>query len=156
MLRLQWMARQRQPTGKTEGRASFQSHPKQPVVSTQLALNKNRGLPAWLPSSHPDQKTFPASLGLLSYLSVCIFIIAIDLQGPFPSPLVSAWQGSWLFSSLTWASPPFPVKQRSTSCLLSIASGLGSLCHQELSDLRVFVSPVSSPAPPDNMKLGEL
>lgn len=131
MLRLQWMARQRQPHREDRGRASFQSHPKQPVVSTQLALNKNRVCQPGCPAAIRDQKTFPASLGLLSYLSACIFHhFPLICKGPSREPL---WclpgraAGSFPPSPLGFS--PFPVKQRSTSCLLS-RLWAWLLCHQ--------------------------
>ena len=154
-LGLQWMTRQRQPHREDRGRASFQSHPKQPVVSTQLALNKNRVCQPGCPAADPRSENISGKLGSFK-LFICLHFssFAIDLQEPFPrAPLVSAWQGSWLFSSLIPGLLPISCETAQHQLPAQRPLSLAPL-QPELSDPRVFVSPVSSPAPPDNAKLG--
>ena len=119
--RSSWGQSKSSPTGKTEAEPPFkatQSNQLSPPNWPCLKIEPP-SLAAQQPSRH--QKTFPASLGLLSYLSACIFHhLPLTCKGPSREPL---WcppgraAGSLPPSSLGFS--PFPMKRLGTICLLS-------------------------------------
>lgn len=147
---------QRRPHREDRGRASFQSHPKHPAVSTQLALIKNRACEPGCPAAEPRSENISSKPGSFKLL-ICLHFssFAIDLQGPFlRALLVPAWQGGWFLPPSPLGSPAF-LRGSLAPAASSVASCTWVLRNQNHPGPGgVFGSPSSPPTPHNNRRLG--